>query len=279
MSDGSYIGYAEYGDPQGKPVLYFHGCPSSRLEGKLLDIRGHASKSHVRIIVPDRPGIGRSDFKPYTIAGWPDIMIEFADKLGLDTFTVIGTSSGGKYAAACAWKIPHRLTSAFIISSESPPELPGAYKTLSSMDKLIYTIADKTPWLLHLILWKISRDAQKNSSGIITRFQKSEPANGVFTNPDVREIYEKMFVEAFFQGGRGVAFDFMLEARAWGFSLHETRIPVFVWHGEADKLVPVEQGRIIANAIPEAHATFFPNEGHTLFVNQNELLIKKMAAF
>jgi pimeloyl-ACP methyl ester carboxylesterase len=277
MSDGSYIGYAEYGDPHGKPVLYFHGCPSSRLEGKLLDLGGYASKSHVRIIAPDRPGIGRSDFKPYTIVGWPDIMIEFADGLGLDTFAVIGTSSGGKYAAACAWKIPHRLTNVFIISSESPMELPGAYKTLSKMDKLIYTIANKIPWLLHLILWKIGRDAPKKISGIITQILKPEPVNGALTNQEVRKIYEKMFAEAFFQAERGVAYDFMLEARAWGFSLHDTQMPVFVWHGEADKLVPVEQGRIIAKAIPVAHAKFFPNEGHTLLVNQIELLIKNLA--
>jgi pimeloyl-ACP methyl ester carboxylesterase len=277
MSDGTSIGYAEYGDPHGTPVLYFHGCPSSRLEGELLDIGGFALKSNLRIVVPDRPGIGRSDYKPYTIVGWPDMMIEFVDKLGIDMFSVIGTSSGGKYAVACAWKIPHRLTSVHVISSESPTDLPGAYKTLGKIDKIIYTIAGNAPWLLHLILWKIRQGTRISSSRMINQLLKSEPGKGAFTTPEVRSIYEKMFKEAFHQGQRGVALDLMLEAKPWGFSLYETRIPVFVWHGEADKLVPVEQGRIMANAIPTAHARFFQNEGHTLIINQIELLIKSVA--
>jgi pimeloyl-ACP methyl ester carboxylesterase len=277
MSDGTSIGYAEYGDPYGKPVFYFHGCPSSRLEGELLDIGGFALKSHLRIVVPDRPGIGRSDYKPYTIVGWPDMMVEFADRLGIDTFAVIGTSSGGKYAAVCAWKIPHRLTSVHVISSESPTDLPGAYKTLGKIDKIIYIIAANTPWLLHLILWKVRQDTRISSSKMINQLLKSEPDKGAFTTPEVRSIYERMFKEAFHQGQRGVALDLMLEAKPWGFSLSETRIPVFVWHGEADKLVPVEQGRIIANAIPSADARFFPNEGHTLIVNQIKLLVTNVA--
>ena len=70
LSDGRSIGYAEYGDPQGRPVLYFHGLPSSRFEMNNPDLIEIAERLHVRLILADRPGIGLSDFRPYTLASY-----------------------------------------------------------------------------------------------------------------------------------------------------------------------------------------------------------------
>jgi len=52
---------AEFGDPDGKPILYFHGAHSSRLSGKVL--APVATKLNARVIAADRPGFGLSDFK------------------------------------------------------------------------------------------------------------------------------------------------------------------------------------------------------------------------
>src|SRR5215218_4546215 len=73
LSDGSSVGYAEYGDPMGKPVLHFHGFPSSRFEGHRPTMDEIATRLHARVIVVERPGIGLSDYKPYTIASWPNM--------------------------------------------------------------------------------------------------------------------------------------------------------------------------------------------------------------
>jgi pimeloyl-ACP methyl ester carboxylesterase len=126
LSDGHSVGYAEYGDPMGKPVLHFHGLPGSRFEGHRPTMDEIATRLHARVIVVERPGIGLSDYEPYTIASWPDMVIEFADALRLDRFAVMGISSGGKYVAACAWKIPQRINAAGIISGTCPYNLPGA---------------------------------------------------------------------------------------------------------------------------------------------------------
>ena len=278
LSDGRSLGYAEYGDPQGRPVLYFHGLPSSRFEGNRPAIDETATRLHARLIAPDRPGIGLSDFKPYTIASWPDIVTALADKLGLDRFAVMGLSSGGKYVAACAWKIPQRLTVAGMVSSTCPFDLPGAKETLSKQDNQVYGMADKAPWLFRLMLWKIARDARKNPASIFSLFTDvSEPDKVALARPDVKQVFEQMVVESFRQGTRGAALDWMLEARPWGFSLQEIRMPVYVWHGEADKILSVEQGRILAKAMPNARSKFFPNEGHTLIVNYCEEIFSAMA--
>ena len=155
LRDGCSLGYAEYGDPEGRPVVHFHGLPSSRFEGDRPAVDEIATRLHARVIVVERPGIGLSTYQPYTIASWPDIVCEFADALHLDRFAAMGLSSGGKYVAACAWKIPHRLTAAGIVSGNCPYDLPGARETLTKQDRQLYGLAEKAPWLFRLMLWKI----------------------------------------------------------------------------------------------------------------------------
>lgn len=123
LRDGRLLGYAEYGDPGGPALFYFHGFPGSRLEARLGD--AVAARNGVRLIALDRPGFGLSHFKPgRTISEWPDDVVELADALGIDRFAVMGVSGGGPYVAACALKIPHRLIGAAMVSSTAPSDAP-----------------------------------------------------------------------------------------------------------------------------------------------------------
>ena len=116
LPDKRQLAYAEYGDPNGYPVFYFHGGGTSRLEPLLLGDEVFI-RLGLRLVAPDRPGIGQSDFQPNRgFSDWTKDVTFLADTLGLDKFSVLGVSSGGGYTAACAAKIPHRLHSAVIVS-------------------------------------------------------------------------------------------------------------------------------------------------------------------
>ncbi|MBU2601093.1 MAG: alpha/beta hydrolase [Actinobacteria bacterium] len=279
LGDGSTVGYAEYGDQGGKPVMHFHGTPSSRFEADNPDLNVIAERLHVRFISPDRPGIGLSDWKPYTVANYPDMVVQLADALGLDRFAVTGLSGGGRFVAACAWKIPQRLTTAIIVSGTAPFDLPGVRETLSKQERQEYGMANKLPWLFRLFLWKFARAARKNPESIHAMFAKAADADkAVLTQPGVRRAFENMIKGAFEQGTRAAAYDWAIIARPWGFSLREIKMPVHIWHGEADTLVSVEHARILAEAIPDARPRFFPNEGHLLIVSHFEELLEVAAA-
>ncbi|MBU1879209.1 MAG: alpha/beta hydrolase, partial [Chloroflexi bacterium] len=115
LPDGRRLSYAEYGDPAGAPVFLFRGTPSSRLACHPDDTI--ATDLGARVIVTERPGFGRSDFQPgRTLLDWPADVVALADALGLDRFAIVGTSGGGPHAAACAYRIPQRLTLAAIVS-------------------------------------------------------------------------------------------------------------------------------------------------------------------
>ena len=90
LPDGRKLTYAEFGQPRGEPVLYFHGAPASRLEPLLIgdDV---LSQLGLRVIAPDRPGMGGTDFQPGRgFSDWPADVVSLADALG-----VMGPGSGG----------------------------------------------------------------------------------------------------------------------------------------------------------------------------------------
>lgn len=119
LSDGRRLYYAEHGDSKGKPLFFFHGWPGSRLRSSFYD--SIAKKLHIRIISPDRPGYGLSDYQENrTLLDYPDDIVELADALRIKKFAVVGVSGGGPYTAVCAYKIPERITKAGIVVGAAP---------------------------------------------------------------------------------------------------------------------------------------------------------------
>jgi pimeloyl-ACP methyl ester carboxylesterase len=272
LSDGRALGYAEYGDPQGQPVLHFHGFPSSRYEGNRPALEDIATRLRARVIVVERPGFGLSDFKPgRAIADWPADVVELADALHLDRFAVTGLSGGGPYVAACAWQIPQRLVKAGIISGVGPLDAPGAFDGMNKSDRQSYDLARRAPWLLRLVYWWIGREFRRDSVKSLAQYAQelSEPDKAAFAQPDIVEMFTKMVVETFRAGARGVTWETVLLTRPWGFALQDISIPVYLWQGEADNIVPPAQGRYLAQNIPQCQSKFYPNEGHISLTNNH----------
>jgi pimeloyl-ACP methyl ester carboxylesterase len=278
LRDGRGIGYAEYGDPNGVPVLHFHGFPSSRFEGCRNEYDEITSRLKIRVIVIERPGYGLSDFKKgRTIVDWPDDVIEFADSLHLDRFSVIGMSGGGPYSAACAWKIPQRIIKAGIVSGVSPLHFKGAFEGMNKSDRLAYKLALRAPWLLRLVYWWVGRDLKRNPAKFFSQYVKEFPVPDqlVFEQSDISEMFYKMGSEAFRTGPLGVTWDTILLTHPWGFSLKDITIPVYLWQGEMDNMVPPAQGRYLTENIPDCHSTFYKDEGHiSLLTNHYEEIFR-----
>ncbi|MBI2913069.1 MAG: alpha/beta hydrolase [Chloroflexi bacterium] len=266
LHDGRFLGYAEFGDPEGRPAFFFHGLPGSRPEGRLAH---HAAKAAgVRIVSLDRPGTGLSDFKRgRTLLDWPRDIVEAADALRLEEFAVMGYSGGGPYVAACAFQIPNRLRAAGIIAGTGPLDAPEATKGMSRQNRLGFFIGRRLPWLARVPYWYFGwRDPEV----IIRQMARSiAPVDGqIAERPQVREILLEDLREAFRRGSRGATYDFLLLCRPWGFRLEDIAMPVYFWQGDADVNVPVSMGHYQAQAIPDCRATFYPGEGHLLVVDR-----------
>ena len=142
LRDGRRLGYAEWGDRGGWPLLYFHGWPGSRLEARLGDEA--ARTKGVRLIAVDRPGMGLSDYEPgRTLVDWPDDVLELAAALALERFAVLGISGGGPYAAVCAWKLAGQLKRAGIVSCLAPPDVSGVIAGMSRRNRLAFQLVGR----------------------------------------------------------------------------------------------------------------------------------------
>jgi pimeloyl-ACP methyl ester carboxylesterase/uncharacterized protein (DUF952 family) len=277
LRDRRLLGYAEFGDPQGQPVFYFHGWPGARLGVRFADTAGE--RQHARIIAPDRPGFGLSDPQSRrTLLRWPDDVVELADALGIDRFAVLGVSGGGPYAAACAYRVPSRLTGAAIVSGLGPFDSPHALDEMTRANRVLLRMVRRSAWLARPQVWLLSRVARRFPALLLwlARRRLPPPDREIAGRPEVKPLYYDDLPEAFRQGSAGPAQELALFARSWGFRLEDIRMPVRLYQGEIDNVVPVAMGRYQAEAIPECQATFYPNEGHLLVVDRIEEIIRAL---
>jgi pimeloyl-ACP methyl ester carboxylesterase len=264
IEDGRKLGYAEYGDPAGIPVLYFPGTPSSRLLHPPIE---PTTALGVRLIVLERPGYGLSSYQAgRQLLDWPDDVASFADSLRIDSFPVVGVSGGGPYAAACAAKIPRRVTRAAIAGGVGPSDLPGAIDEMPSLRRRGAQIARGAPWLLTAVLW-LAANPQRNPERFYERMVSgnSPVDQEIVSRPEVKAMLLENYREATRNGLRGFAQDSTILSNPWGFRPEEITIPVDLWHGEADANVSISAARYLAEAIPDCRARFLPGKGHWLF--------------
>jgi len=273
LKDGRKLGYVDLGKSDGKPLFHFNGFPGSRLEVTIL--ADEAIKKNIRVIGIDRPGMGLSDFKKNrTLLDWPDDVVELADALGIDKFAVEGISGGGPYVAACAYKIPKRLTSCGIISGVASKDL--------EIDKKmrIFSVIRIFPWLFKLMIWLQSRGmrnlekAEKKMKESAKKFPEAD--RKIFDDPQILSLFVKETAEAFRQGSKGAYYEGKIYIRSWGFNLEDIspKLKVYIWHGEADEIVPVAMGRGMCKLIPNCEGKFYPGEGHysTIFKYYKEII-------
>ena len=259
LQDGRLLGYAEYGSPEGTPVFYFHGFPSSRLDWQLINDDSLLLESSVRLIAPDRPGYGLSDHQPgRKIMDWPQDVIELANALQIDTFAVLGISGGGPYAACCAYEIHDRLLKCGVVCGMGPADAPGMKDGASWSIPGMFFI--KRQVMLRLTSLGIKRDPDQFMSKSKEVF--SEPDRELLEQPELAGYFIDGMREAFRQGTRGANHEAGLYTRPWGFSLEEIAAEVHLWHGEQDNNVPISVGRYVAGLIPNCQATFLRDEGH-----------------
>lgn len=263
LRDGRTLGYAVFGDPQGYPVMYFHGLPGSRLDGQLIE--DVAARVGVCLIALDRPGFGLSDFQPgRCISDWPNDVIELADALEVKRFSVLGVSGGGPYAAVCAQKIPHRLKSAGIVAGLAPPHcLPYAsLRGMSPLARLGLIVARYAPRLLRPLYQCLTWVSRLNPERIHLVAVAAGPDRFIVESPETRRLLRDSFLEAIRNGVDGGVWDLGLHGRAWDFELEKISIEVHLWHGERDRTVPPFMGHYLARTIPRCRARFYPGDGH-----------------
>jgi len=263
LADGRTVAWLELGDRGGRPVFYFHGYPGSRLEGRLAD--GAARRLGLRLLAPDRPGFGASTFQPgRTIGAWADDVVQLADHLALTRFSIVGVSGGGPYALVCAARIPQCLEHVALVAAMGPLARTDLTNGMVTLNRLALALAARAPWVARIGIGVAARFYRRYPQRYLARMLAVAPPadRQVLAETDYRTLLAASTAETLRRGGRGIAWELTLLARPWDFLLERVRMPVRIWQGLADNIVPAAMTRYLAEALPHAQARYLPNEGH-----------------
>jgi pimeloyl-ACP methyl ester carboxylesterase len=209
--------------------------------------------------------MGGSDYQPSrTFSDWPADVTVLADALGLDRFALMGNSGGGPYVAACAAKIPERLSSAVIVSGGWRMDWPEARRGLPFPNRLTLALARRAPPVLRLLLGLMGGVAQGEREKELAQLKKRVPPEdyAAFAEPGRLEGFGQTMREALRQGAKGAAWDLGLYVRDFGFGLDEVRMPLTLFHGERDTNAPIAMVRRAMAQLPTARLVTFENEAH-----------------
>lgn len=266
LRDGRGLGFAEYGLPDGRPILWFHGTPGGRLQVPP-KARGIAAPAGIRLIGVERPGSGRSTPHLHqNILGFADDVADLADALGIDRFAVVGLSGGGPYVLGCAHRMPERVVAGALLGSVAPAVGPdavegGAAQLAVMFRPLLEVLRRPLGCVLARVIAAIRPVA----------WQVAPPAiRTILTDHDAHVICEPLMLEAFvsdiLEASRhrlqAPVCDAVLFGREWGFSPRDIRVPIRLWHGDADPLVPLAHAEHLAAIIPDTALRVRHGESH-----------------
>jgi len=266
--DGRALTYSEVGDPQGPLVIHNHGGPSSRLEAHLL--AESASRSGLRLVCVDRPGIGGSSPQSArTYAGWADDLVAVADALGFDEFGVTGWSEGGPWAlAAAAYIDPKRLRHVTSIAGGSYGAFGDnwAAAQLSKADAMGGTLALRFKPGFRLMYAALGLTAKRFRGAYFTQLRKTlnEYDQQILSRPGFEAAFCAASAECFAHGSAGLVRDSELLYRSWAFDVSTIQRRVHMWQGLDDRLVPDSINKAVADRMPGA--VWHPVDGAGHFV-------------
>jgi len=247
---------------------YFTGGNSSRFEGKwFIEV---AKRKQVRLIVPDRPGFGLSDFKPARrLLDWPDDVLELVDTLLIERFSVFGLSGGEPHVLATAYRIPDRIKRTAIVSGTAPPEMRNRFNGMWPPVRLIFLTAKYLPAANRFLLKQMAKFYSDVKEMTKRMKQAMPPPDALLLEqrPEIIEIFALAAQEAHRNGVNGDALEWKLYVNPWGFELEHIKIPICLWYGLHDKQVPIGMGQYLAQKIPYAHLKQVEDGGHFSTVN------------
>ena len=264
LQNGGHVALDEYGDPEGTPVFFYHGWPSSRTMAELAN--DAAVEIGVRIISLDRPGIRDSSLaRERSLLDWPVLMKEIAAEMGLEQYRILAISGGAPYAYVAAWALPEQVRAIAVVSGAPPIAELSDHVHLLRLYRWLLALRVKQPRLLragfHLVRpFACLKPPVRFRPLLLKCLQRA----------DAEAMRDSRAFEACFESARqawrasadGVMIDAEIYARPWGFPLEDVRVPVRLWHGTGDRAFGYPIAEEIARRLPNCQLQIVPDAGH-----------------
>jgi pimeloyl-ACP methyl ester carboxylesterase len=265
LPDGRTLEYLVEGPADGMPLVLHHGTPSGAV--RYAPIFDAATSRGLRVLLAGRPGYAGSSPHPgRRVADVAADVVALLDVIGAGEFLTAGWSGGGPHALACAALLADRCRAAATIAGVAP-YAAGGLDWLAGMgaeNQAEFGAAAEGEDALNRFLDDMAGDlADVQPAEVVAAFGDllSEVDQRALTGGFADYLAESSR-HSVSTGVAGWREDDLAFLHPWGFELDAIRVPVSVWQGDQDRMVPFEHGRWLAGHIPGAEAHLVAGEGH-----------------
>jgi pimeloyl-ACP methyl ester carboxylesterase len=280
-ADGRSLAVAQWGDPDGVPIVSLHGTPGSRLTRPANEEA--VRRAGINLITYDRPGYGGSDRSAgRQVVDCAGDVQAIVDALGVSRFAVIGRSGGGPHSLAVAARMPDRVAAAECVVGVAPFDANGLDWTagMDAENVAEFGWVAQGEQVLHRELASEAKDDLERMSAdpakvLSDHWQLADADREVLARTDVNSVLVASSREAYRQGVWGWVDDDLAFVRPWGFDVAEIQVPVMVRYGRQDVMVPAAHGAWLAENVPGAVAVIDDEAGH---LTSPEIVVERLAA-
>ncbi|MFI5841830.1 alpha/beta fold hydrolase [Catenuloplanes sp. NPDC051500] len=280
LADGRTLEYLTEGPDDARPLIFHHGTPAGGVVYRPL--ADAAIRHGLRLVMPNRPGYCGSTSKPgRRVADIAADVAALLDALGADDFVTVGWSGGGPHALACAALLPDRCRAAATIAGVAPFGAPGldwlagmgddnlaefgaAFRGTAPLDEFL---TDAATGLIDVR----PHDVITAFGDLLSDVDQSALRSGM---ADYLAAASRTAVA---QGIAGWREDDLAFVSDWGFPLDTLRVPVAIWQGDQDRMVPFGHGRWLSTHVTGATTHLLPGEGHLSLLTKADAIIAPLA--
>ncbi len=232
------------GDPEGPPVVFFHGCPDTRHAAMTGDAA--ARGAGVRLVAVNRPGYGASTACASGQLSVADDAVAVVDLLGIDGFAVLGMSIGGPYALACAARHADRVKTAAVAAAPSEEE-----SQRRSTGGTVADAMERARPEFEAFVADVAPD-DSDDAALATRWRTILPAEDAALLSSVADADVAASVREALAQHDGFLRDAAVTFRPWAFRVEDVSCPTTLWYGERDTNAPPANGDELAARLPHA---------------------------
>ena len=284
LADSRTLGYASYGPHSGKPVLYFHGTPSSRLEPQLVNVWGGnlqqlLQQYNIRLIAVDRPGMGLSTLhKERSYTSFANDAAALLQHIGIQNCSLFCWSGGGPYALTMAHLFPHLVTKVCVVAGISSSF--GNKEVFAQMgwNKVYFNTARYTPLLLQGTLEAV-KHTNPSAPPSQSLYDLSNADYAMIQNPEhLNGLLQHTIKEALHTGNGGAVQDAQLYFQPFPYELEQINVPVHFWWGTEDNIVTYIHAKHMERQLPNVTPHYKPGEGHlSIYIHYFEEVLQVLA--
>ena len=265
------------GPADGFTLLYHSGTPSGAVP--FPQLRRAADAHGMRVVTWSRAGYGRSEPRPSvgTVADDAADAERVLDAVGAVGFVTLGWSGGGPRALACAALLSEHCRAAVSLAGVAPYHAAGldwaAGMGQENVDE--FAAAQEGPDVLEAWL-------EEHGAPVFAADESDlADALGDIAPPVDREAMTgellSYLAASFRHSGRhgvgGWRDDDLTLFRPWGFDLGSITVPVGIWQGTEDRMVPFDHGRWLAEQVGSAHPRLEEGEGHISLASRLDRIV------